>query len=50
MISLPEKIRKTFDLVVSWAEVHITLKVERDNQIALKKMVEEEAHGSYLVT
>ncbi|MEE4264007.1 MAG: TRAP transporter substrate-binding protein DctP [Desulfobacteraceae bacterium] len=39
--SLPEKIRKTFDLVVSWAEVHITLKVERDNQIALKKMVEE---------
>ena len=38
---LPENIRKTFDLVVSWAEVHITLKLELDNQIALKKMVSE---------
>ena len=38
---LPENIRKTFDLVVDWAEVHTTLKLELDNQRALKKMVSE---------
>lgn len=39
--SLPEDIRKAFDMCCSWAETYVTYSIERDNRIAKKRMVDE---------
>jgi len=39
--SLPNDIRKIFDLCNTWAEVYLTMKIYQDNQVGIKKMIKE---------
>lgn len=39
---LPEDVRRIFNLCCTWANLEITHKMHRDNQIAIKKMMKED--------